>query len=232
LFEEVAYEVFDAACSRPLDKHQFGCFAFRSTEQAEAKAEEFRESGKYRQAIVLRSFWDHYRTVCEAESVQPLHQHKFPNHSINGILGHIKLHQPSVFRSLEKRRQRLWTGPSGENLFDSARTVLFTNHDLAKTWYRSHVTRIWHHPQFRPFTNQNLDALRGDLHIFQIVFDEPEIDKVLTIIPEALFDLLNRLRRRHPGWSNKKRKERHTIYSAEKKLVKSPAGLASRTLTN
>ena len=40
-----------AALSRVSDQHeQFACFAFRSTEQAETKAAEFRRSGQYRKA--------------------------------------------------------------------------------------------------------------------------------------------------------------------------------------
>jgi hypothetical protein len=216
LFGEIASEIFDAALSRPLDKQQFACFAFRSTEQAEAKAKEYRESGKHRHAVVLSSFWDHYRKSCAEEKVEPLRQHQFPDHSVNGILGHLKLHQPEVFQSLEERRHSLWRGPSGTTLFDSATTVLFTNHDLAKTWYRSHLTRTWHHPNFLPFANQDYEALRADLHISQIVIDEPEIDKVLHIVPEPLFDLLKSMKRRYPGWSNKNRKERHALYGAEK----------------
>ena len=135
LFGEIASEIFDAALSRPLDKQQFACFAFRSTEQAEAKAKEYRRLVRTgnRHAVVLSSFWDHYRKACAEQKVEPLQQHQFPDHSINGILGHLKLHQPKVFQALEERRSSLWMGPSGENVFDSATTVLFTNHDLAKT---------------------------------------------------------------------------------------------------
>jgi hypothetical protein len=223
LFEQIALEIFDAACSRPPDKHQFACFASRSTEQAEAKAEEYRQSGEHRQAVVLSSFWDHYKKACANEKVDPLRQHAFPDHSINGILSHIKLHQPNVFHSLEERRRRLWIGPNGKNLFDSALTALFTSHDLAKRWYRSHVTRIWHHPAFSPFANQSYDSLKADLHISQIIIDEPEIDKLLHALPESLFDTLKRMKRQHPGWTNKNRKERHAIYSAESKAGEVPS---------
>ena len=124
--------------AHPDQHEQFGCFAFRSTEQAETKAKEYRRSGQYRKAVVLRSFWDHYRTACTTEKSEPIEQHEFPDHSLNGILREIKSKQPSVFERLEKRRRSLWIGPNGKSLFNSAMTVLFTNHDLAKTWYRSH----------------------------------------------------------------------------------------------
>ena len=188
--------------------------ALTSTWEAQRDAGRF--PAAHRRAVVLSSFWDHYRKACAKQKVEPLQQHEFPDHSINGILAHLKLHQPQVFQALEERRGSLWIGPSGENVFNSATTVLFTSHDLAKTWYRSHLTRTWHHPNFRPFATQDHEALRADLQISQIVIDEPELDKVLNVVPEPLFDLLKSMKRRHPGWSKKNRKERHAICGAER----------------
>ena len=31
---------------------------------------------------------------------------------------------------------------------------------LATRWHRTQATRIWHHPEFKPFTDQDHDALR------------------------------------------------------------------------
>ena len=216
LFDEIALEVLDAALSRdPAQHEQFGCFAFRSTDQAATKAKEYRQSGAYRYAVVLCSFWEHYRQACTRQGIEALNPHEFPDHSLNGILREIQSKQPIVFERLEERRGSLWIGPNGKNLFDSGMTVLFTNHDLAKTWYRSHVTRPWHHPAFSPFANQDHEVMKRDLTIPQIVFDEPEIDKLLHVIPNSLFDWLERTKRRYSGWSSKRRNERHQIYSSE-----------------
>ena len=118
LFEEIALEIFDAALSRDPDQHeQFGCFAFRSTEQAEFKAEEYRQSGQYRKAVVLRSFWDHYRRACASEQSEPFQQHEFPDHSVHSILHHIKSKQPSVFERLEEREGKLMDWAEWEERF-------------------------------------------------------------------------------------------------------------------
>ena len=48
LFRVVANEVLDEAISLyPEGQNRFGCFAFRKREQAEAKAQEFRETGRH-----------------------------------------------------------------------------------------------------------------------------------------------------------------------------------------
>src|SRR5262249_43267054 len=149
------------ALSRPLGHQQFACVACRSTEQAETKAKEYRESGGYRNAVVLKSFWDHYKASCDAEGLPEIQQHEFPNHSDNGILSYIKSKQPSVLERLEHGRRGLWIGPEGRNVFDSAMTVLFTSHALAKMWYRSRLTRLWHHPTFVPLAEQDHASLRA-----------------------------------------------------------------------
>ena len=190
LFGEIASEIMDAATNRPMNApHRFACFAFRSIEQAEAKAEEYRQSDNYRNAVVLRSFWSHYEAACKDAGIPALRREQFPDHSIDGILRHMQSTQPAVFKALEERRRKLWADSNGKNLFVSALTVLFTSHDLAKVWYRSHLTRIWHHPAFIPFANQDYDALRDDLTLSQIVFDEPEMDELLHLIPEVVIRL-------------------------------------------
>jgi hypothetical protein len=86
LFNEVASEIFDAALS---NDRRFGCFAYRSNEQAEFKAQEYRASKDYRQAVVLVSFWEQYRRCCDQEGVNQIPKHEFPDHSLNGILRQI-----------------------------------------------------------------------------------------------------------------------------------------------
>jgi len=227
LLEELALDIFDAAVSRSPDgKEQFACLACRSIEQAEAKAAEYRNSGPDRGGVVVMSFWEHYRLACGANGVTPIEQHRFPDHSINGVLRHIEKEQPNVFDALEARRRALWIGPDGKNLFDSGVTILATSHALAKGWHRNHVTRTWHNPDFVPFANQDHETLRANLSVFEIVIDEPELDVVLNIIPEWQFDCLKRMKRKHRGWSSKNRKERHKIYQLEKAANEIPGNLS------
>jgi hypothetical protein len=200
----------------PNQNEQFACLACRSIDQAEAKAREYRNSGPYRYAVLVMSVWEHYGIVCDQIGCARIPKHPFPDHSVNGVLHHIKMSQPDVFDALEERRRALWVGQNGKNLFDSGMTVVFTSHALAKHWYWNHVTRTWHHPDFVPFAQQDHAAMRADLMISEIVIDEPERDIILNLIPESLCDWLKRMKRRHPGWNSKSCKERYKIYESEK----------------
>ena len=161
LFDAVAEESFDAVS---VERHErrFNCFASRSNEQAAEKADEYRSSGDYRHAVQITSVWDHYRRCCKKQGLLEIPERGFHDHSINGILGHIKANQSSVFDAMEDVRQRLWQR-EGPSLFDPAMTVLFTSHALATRWHRSQVAPVWHHPDFHPFTDQNYDDLKRDL---------------------------------------------------------------------
>jgi hypothetical protein len=140
LFEELALEILDLAMSI-YPKQRFACIACRSIEQAEEKAKEYEESGKYRNAVVLMSVQKHYERKCKAQGVEPIPSHYFPDHSLNGFLGHIKSKQPEVFEALEKTRRELWRGEDGTNLFNSGNTILFTTHALVRCWDWNHTTR-------------------------------------------------------------------------------------------
>jgi len=109
LLDELALEILDLAMSI-YPKQRFGCVACRSIPQAQSKAQEYRQSGKYRNAVVLMSVQKHYERECEAQGVIPILSHCFPDHSLNGFLGHIKIKQPEVFEALEKTRRELWRG--------------------------------------------------------------------------------------------------------------------------
>jgi hypothetical protein len=103
LLDELALEILDLAMSI-YPKQQFACIACRSIPQAEAKAQEYRQSGKYRNAVVLMSVQKRYERQCEAQGVKPIPSHNFPDHSLNGFLGHIKIKQPEVFEALILKR--------------------------------------------------------------------------------------------------------------------------------
>lgn len=53
----------------------------------------------------------------------------------------------------------------------------------------------------------------------------PMPSTVLHRVPELLFAWLESTQRRHRGWSNKSRRERHQIYSAEKTAQAFPGDL-------
>jgi hypothetical protein len=220
LMEVIAGEIFDAALSREHEEKRFACFAFRSVEQAEKKAAEYRASGKYRKAVLVKSFWSHYGEACRRAGQSPLEQDDFFDYSLNGILSRIKSRQPTVFDALEQQRQRLWRGENGNNVFDSAMTVLFTSHDLARTWHKSQITRAWHDPDVEPFTDQEHDPRK--IALSHIIFDEPEIDKILYRMPESVFDWLKRVKRLNKNWKKKNRKERVAIYESERATKQIP----------
>jgi hypothetical protein len=215
LLDELALEILDLAMSI-YPKQRFACIACRSIPQAEAKAQEYEQSGKYRNAVVLMSVQKHYERQCEAQEVEPIPSYYFPDHSLNGFLGHIRSKQPEVFAALEKTRHKLWKGEDGVNLFNSGNTILFTTHALVRCWDCNHTTRTWYHPAYEPFADQDHEAMRADLTLCEIVIDEPEIDVVLNRIPESLFDWLKRMKRRYPGWNSKSWQARFEIYKAEK----------------
>jgi hypothetical protein len=124
---ELALEILDLAMSI-YPKQRFACIACRSIEQAEAKAEEYSKSGKDRNAVVMMSVQSHYKRECGLQGMEAIPSHEFPNHSLNGFLGHLKSKQPEVFEAREKTRRELWKGDDGSDLFNSGSTVLFTTH--------------------------------------------------------------------------------------------------------
>jgi len=221
LMNWIALDIFDTALGPSYSKDRFTCFACRSNAQAESKASEYRASGQFRNAVVLRSFWEHYKAACEAVELQPVKRREFPDQSIHGILDYMLSLQPDAFAELEKRRQSLWRGEDGSNLFDSAMTILFTSHALARTWHKSHITRLWYHPDFSP-SPQTIKDEKGALTFTHIVVDEPEIDTVLYRIPDPLLDWLKRVKRLNRNWKKKTCKERVAIYEAEKRATQIP----------
>jgi hypothetical protein len=221
LFDSIADESLDAAMSVRHHEGQFNCFAFRSNEQAAEKAQEYRESGKYRYAVQITSVWEHYRRCCQEENLTSIPEYEFHDHSINGILGHINANQPSVFGAMEQRRKRLWKGEA-RSLFDPGMTVLFTNHAQATRWHRTHATRIWHHPNFCPLIDKDHESMKAALTLSQIVFDEPENDLLILIVSEQLKVWTASFKRRHPGWKDKVWKERFNLYQLEARLKEIP----------
>jgi hypothetical protein len=189
-FGVTALEGFDAALTATNGHQRFSVFAFRSLEQPHEKAIEA-EATTGRKVVVVQSFWKHYQTACKIEGITRIPSDQFHDRSINGILRTIQSEQPDVFNRLEEIRREFW--PMGHNgpLFDSGSTLIFTSHPTVSSWHYSQLTRIWHHPDFEPFMPiEDQQTLRNSFVFAKVVYDEPEIDEILHVIQEDLYQHL------------------------------------------
>ena len=195
-FAIMAEEALDTAMSYD-DEKCFFCFASKSLEQATAKAAEYET--EHRRAIVIKSFWRYYEGACAKLGHVPLEKQDFEEDTnIVLVLDQIKAEQPDVFVELELKRRSLWTNEAGEQLFNGV-TMLFTSHATVKTWNETHLTRIWHHPDFDA-TNQSLedlDDLRAEFAIEKVVYDELEPDDFVHVLTPKIYQHLSSVR---PGW--------------------------------
>jgi len=143
----LAAEAFDHALEelgRNYNRQEFYTFAFRSRQQAEAKAKEFRANG--RSAVAISPFWEHLRIVCEEMQVPPITKDTFDPLSLPSILVEIERRDKRVYDLMEERRRNLWV----EARFDDGVTLLTMTHKAGQAWTLSQITRAWHHPEFRP----------------------------------------------------------------------------------
>jgi hypothetical protein len=205
----ISHEILDDAitASGHGKPERFGAFAFRSHDQAEQKASEYRQA--FGEAIVIKSFWSHYEEACKAAGEQSSRGDL--ENSPSGILGEMRRLQPAVFKEMEDRRRALWTGAGAA--FNAGTTMVFMSHAMAMRWHHSETTPIWYHSAFDPalpFGEQR--HLRDQFRLSKVVFDEPEVDDVLHRMPDALYHCLTSEQAKHPGWSNRHRSERHEIY--------------------
>jgi len=168
-------------------QRRFNVFAFRSLDQGKEKAAEA-EAETGCKVMVIQSFWKNYKDACEIEGIEPLVRSQFPDRSVNGVLKAIRDRQPAVFERLETIRRNIWPMCGDRPNFDAADTIIFTSHPTASSWHFSQMTRIWYHPDFVPFMDvEKHKALRNEFVFNKVIYDEPEIDEVLHIIPEILF---------------------------------------------
>ncbi|MEH2562436.1 hypothetical protein [Bradyrhizobium sp. AZCC 2289] len=169
------------------DQQRFNAFAFRSLGQAEEKAAEAEEKTGCK-IVIIKSFWAHYEDACEIEGIEPLPRAHFHDRSINGVLKTIQERQPTVFDRLETIRCNIWPMHGDRPNFDAADTLIFTSHPTASSWAFSQMTRTWYHPEFKPFTDPDEQATLRNRFLFdKVIYDEPEIDELLYIIPQNLF---------------------------------------------
>ena len=186
LFDLMQHEALDAAIEHNDGKIRFHVFAFRSRAQAEEKAAEY--SNGRRRAIVLKPLWAHYDDACLRVGARPKPKHEFDEATdIVAVLDQIAREQPEVNSELERIHQSLWLAADGTSLFTGT-TVIFTTHALAMAWSTTHMTRVWHHPQFRRQDGKHRhEELIGELRFEKVVFDEPEWDEFVYLLSNDLY---------------------------------------------
>lgn len=200
---------------------RFAGFAFRSHQQAERKADEFRAKGY--PVLVWRSFWEHYREACAAQQQTAIARDEFSDTSPKSVLLQITKDQPGVFERLEHVRKNLWS-PTAK--FSAYSTILVMTHRAVQTWDTGILTRAWHHPDFDPFApfDEHL-VLRDKIKLSRVVLDDPEADDFFYVLPESTFEFLHRQQERHPDWRNRRRNEQLSIYRRLKENKELPGNL-------
>jgi hypothetical protein len=193
-FRLIKMESFDDAVEAyNSNAHRFGCFAFRSYEQTEQKAKEFRAAGGH--AVVIEGFQHSYERVCQQHHCKPLSLCTLSDGSLHTALAQIKTVQPGVYAALETHRQQMWQ----DARFDAGLTTLFMAHTTVMTWLHSQKTRLWCHPDFDPNRGSN-EHLRDTFHLQRVVFDELELDELLHILPASTYDVIRRAKDQFTNW--------------------------------
>jgi hypothetical protein len=114
-----------------------------------------------------------------------------------------------VFRLLEDVQRKLWS----ETPFDAGRTILTLTQRAAALWPATVLTRAWHHPEFDPNdSNESHKALRDQLHLGRVVYDDPEPDEFIHVMPRSTYDFFHEQQDRYRDWRNKPRRERPEIF--------------------
>jgi hypothetical protein len=209
-FQCIKGEMLDIAMALPSDSPEpFGCFACRSYQQAEQKADEFRRANPdYHWPVAIKSFNSIYRDFCEQENEQPIDRAMAEESTLSSYLAEIKTHQPRVFDLLENYRTSFWA----KYKFIGGVTTLFTTHATIQSWQENHFTRLWHHPKFDPENPDAQTGLRNSFIIAEVVFDELEIDEFLDILPRKLFLRIQGFQETYRDWKSMARAERAGIY--------------------
>jgi hypothetical protein len=213
LFDLMEAEALDTAVKARDQVRRFHCFAFRSADQAAEKAHEYQTSNGNRRAVVLKPFWKRYEDACRKRGKAVIQRECFEEETdIVSVLRKISQEQPDVYNELEYFRRAFWTN-AGDQLFNGV-TMLFTTHATVMNWNKTHLNRIWHHPEFDPGATRqdDLNRLRTEFAMEKIVFDEPEPDEFVYILPAAMFEHLSAAWK--SPWRNLPTRERRTYSSA------------------
>jgi hypothetical protein len=189
-------------------QQSFTAFAFRSVEQAEKKAAEFRDRGF--PTVVVNTFWRHPEAACEATGVKPLGRDDFDSRSPSELLSEIRDQSEDLFKTLERRRKQLW---QTNGAFDCGTTILLMTHALASHWHYSTLNRAWHHPKFHPDCDSETEKrLSHRFGIREVVFDDPEVDLLLHHWSALKYDFISKQQDAFPDWKDQRRAERVEVY--------------------
>jgi hypothetical protein len=215
----VAGEALQHAMDAQRNKEQgfrhesFGAFAFRSRDQAEKKAKEFCEAGV--PTVVVLPFWEHLRIACRELGLAEITREEFDDLTLSSILEEI---DPQVYAHLEMQRKNLWS----EARFDGGSTLLTMTHRNAELWPTNNNYRPWHHPEFDPAGDpEEHKKLARGIRLLEVVFDDPEADEFVNILPEARYEFLDKRQKQFSGWRNLKLTDRRKVYSGLHKEAKS-----------
>ena len=208
LAEMALQYAMDAHKTKEQGFHQesFAAFTFRSRDQAERKAKEFCKAGS--PTVVIRPFWEHLRTACQELGLPEITRDGFDNLTLSSILQEI---DPQVYEHLEMQRKNLWR----DGRFDGGSTLLAMTHKNAELWCSNVNTKAWHHPDFDPAGDpEEHKKLAGGIRLLEVVFDDPEVDEFVNILPEARYQFLDKRQKQLSGWRNLKLRDRREIYGS------------------
>jgi hypothetical protein len=125
---------------------------------------------------------------------------------------------------MERIRRSLWHDETQRSMFDP-NTVLFTTHSTIMTWTEGQITRNWHHPRFDVgFSRTDLEQIRSQAVLKDVVFDEPEIDELIWRLPETLHSHLASVTRW--DWTKMPNPARRELHGELRKV-----GVVPRSLT-
>jgi hypothetical protein len=165
--------------------------------------------------VVIWPFWEHLRTACREVGAEQITRDEFDNLTVSSILEEL---DPAVYQRLEERRKDLWK----DGRFDGGSTLLAMTHKNAELLYRNDNCRAWHHPEFDPAGSpEEHKKLAAKFRLLEIVFDDPEVDEFVNILPEARYEFLDDRQKQHSGWEHIKLMERRGIYAGLHKEAKS-----------
>lgn len=101
-----------------------------------------------------------------------------------------------MYERLEATRRALW----GDGACDGGSTIIVTTHKTLQTWNTSVLTRTWYHPDFDLTKPDHIPP--KNLIMANFVVDDPEVDDLIDIMPEALYALVTGHQAKFPNWKH------------------------------
>ena len=86
-------------------------------------------------------------------------------------------------------------------------------HKAAEGWNANITMRAWHNPEFDPDcgSKEHNKQLAGNFRLLNAVFDDPEVDDLINILPEARYNFLQNQQQAYSDWRNMRLPERREI---------------------